>query len=170
MIAALGAAGGSALLALVLTGALDAATAVQLALAFAALGLLGMNLLAVRRADGKVLRLDRKVVALNQRFEPARADIRGLRSDLARLTAAVDRLDTSVRQVETRTATSATSILGALGEDRIEAMSRSSAHAGLLLEIGSELRERVAPAIYRLSRELDPGPDEDPGVRGGRHG
>ncbi|GAA3444671.1 hypothetical protein GCM10018955_41090 [Planomonospora venezuelensis] len=170
MIAALGVAGCLVLLALIVTGALGAATALQLVLAFAALGLLALNLLSLRRADGKVLRLDRKVAALGERFEPASADIRGLRSDLARLTAAVDRLEKSVRQVESRTAASATSVLAALGEDRIEAMSRSSAHADLLLEIGSEIRERVAPAIYQLSSELDLGPDPEPAGLRERHG
>ncbi|WP_189239638.1 hypothetical protein [Planomonospora parontospora] len=181
MAAVAGTAGVLVLLVLVRLGAVDAVSALQIALSLATLAALGLALLSVRRADGKVLRLDRKVAALRERLEPVPArldEFKEVRADLARLTAAIDRLEKSVRELEDRSAVGTADVLTSLGEDRIEAMTRNSLHTGLLLEIGSELRERVLPELCRLSDGLAPAPDPDraprlePGTadRGARRG
>lgn len=168
MAAAAGAAGVLVLLVLVRLGAVDAVSALQIALSLATLAALLLTLLSVRRADGKVLRLDRKVAVLRERLEPVPArldEFKRIRADLTRLTAAVDRLEKSVRGMEDRSAAGTADVLTSLGEDRIEAMTRNSAHTGLLLEIGSELRERVLPELRRLSDGLPPDLDPDRGRR-----
>ncbi|MEO3855225.1 hypothetical protein [Acrocarpospora sp. B8E8] len=137
------------LLTLVIAGKIDLLRAVELAvlLGVAAMGLLALWM--IRRADGKVLRLDRKTVKL---LDPLDKRIDGLRAELSRVTASVESLERAFRLAEERRAAEATSVLAALGEDRVEAMSRSELHANLLIEIGAELRERLAPAVDAMAR------------------
>lgn len=122
-------AGGSAVAALVALPLFGVATwpvAVQLAISTATLTALAMTFLAVRRADGKALRIDQRV----KRQEAALADVREQLSALA----------AQVGSVAERVRDESRSVRAALGEDRAELAAHTatlSAHDDRLAEISA---------------------------------
>jgi predicted O-methyltransferase YrrM len=131
-------------------GVVEWSVAVQLALSTAALAGVAVAVLAIRRADGKALRIDQRV----KRQEDA----------LAKLSAGVAEVSTRVKDVAQVSQTGVKTVVAALGEDRAELAAQAdrldkhtkalAAHSRELADIKAAVEALQSTVTDRVLRRL----------------